>query len=134
MPLLMILSRSFILAILMAVFSVPAFAKRPAPEPVPDVIYGSSRYSVVHFAVIDGAVINGGYVEAHDDNSGQKLWSVIVYRTRYRADLERDVQDIFITSMVMDAEGKHLIVTNEANQVYRIELVSQKVQNVTAGN
>lgn len=46
----------------------------------------------------------------------------MIYRIRYDRNLERDVQDVFITEIRLD--GKTLFVTNESSERFEMDLAS----------
>jgi hypothetical protein len=98
--------------------SSSAFAKRPAPKDVPPVIAGDIKYTAPPRN-------GGGYVEARDVRSGKLLWELRVYEIKVDQDLERDVQDIFITSLKV-ADGK-LQVVNEKGDKFVVDLSKRKV-------
>ena len=98
--------------------SSSAFAKRPAPKDVPPVIAGGIKYTA---PPRDG----GGYVEARDVGSGKLLWELRVYEIKVDQNLERDVQNIFITSLKI-ADGK-LQVANEKGDKFVVDLSKRKV-------
>jgi hypothetical protein len=102
----------------LALGSSSAFAKRPAPKDVPPVMAGGIRYTA---PARDG----GGYVEARDVRSGKLLWELRVYEIKIDQNLERDVQDIFITSLKV-ADGK-LQVVNEKGDKFVVDLSKRKV-------
>ena len=69
---------------------------------------------VPHFGAFHGKEQNGGFVQAWDARKNQLLWDRMIYRIRYDRNLERDVQDVFITEIHLD--GKTLFVTNESSE------------------
>ena len=108
-----------ILALAVLAFgSSSAFAKRAAPKVVPPVIAGGIKYTAP-------PRYGGGYVEARDVGSGKLLWELRVYEIEVDQNLERDVQDIFITSLKV-ADGK-LQVVNEKGDKFVVDLSKRKV-------
>jgi len=108
-----------ILALAVLAFgSSSAFAKRAAPKDVPPVIAGGIKYTAPPRS-------GGGYVEALDVGSGKLLWELRVYEIQVDQDLERDVQDIFITSLKV-AGGK-LQIVNENGDKFVVDLSKRKV-------
>jgi hypothetical protein len=87
-------------------------AKRAAPEPVQPVSDNGITYSA--------PASKRGVVEAHDDMSGQLVWETEVYSTAYDPELEKDVQDVFITDLRID--NGRLLVSNEKKQEYALDL------------
>lgn len=108
-----------ILALCAAFFAVPApvSAKRSAPSPVPPVVVGNARYSAPVEAM--------AFVVATAVDTGKELWRVRIYEVRVDPKLERDVQEVFITSL--EVKDGNLIVTNERGEKYALDLKTRKV-------
>ncbi len=100
-------------------------AKRSAPKEVKPVIYEGVRYSAPHWVIANGKRIAGGYIEAFNAKTNKKLWRLKVYEIKYGPQLEKDVQDVFITSMTI--EKNHLVVENERNEEYEVDVKSRRV-------
>jgi hypothetical protein len=107
------------LAVLLPLFLMvtPAQAKRAAPKPVPSVVASSVEYSAPREQM--------GFVVATDTVSHKELWRERIYTVRIDPALERDVQEVFITSLVI--ENGALIITNERGDSYALDLVTRKV-------
>lgn len=99
-----------------------AWAKRSPPEPVAPVKSGNIEYRVDHRQM--------GCVEAWDLEHKEMLWRRQIYTVRYQPDLERDVQDVFITAI--ELKDKTLTVKNERQSAYALDLDSLDVK-VVAG-
>jgi hypothetical protein len=99
-----------------------AEAKRGAPAEVLPVTVGNIEYS----APRNGTHKQMGFIEARDLKSGKLIWSRQIYAVKYDPDLEGDVQDVFIKSITV--EGNHLIITNERNSKYQLDLNSLEVK------
>ena len=95
----------------------PVFAKRAAPDPVAPVLFKGIQYSAPHDAM--------GFVVATGISSGKELWRVRIYEVRVDPNLERDVQDVFITSLEM--KDSTLIITTERGGKYALDLKTRKV-------
>jgi hypothetical protein len=107
--------------------SLPAAAKRLAPEPVAPVSFDGRRYEAIHFGKARGLEQNGGYVAAIDEASGRELWVQRIYRIRYDRGIEADKQDVFITGLTR-APGAHtLSIENERGARYRLDVRTRKV-------
>ena len=100
-----------------------AEAKRGAPAEVLPVTVGNIEYSAPHR---NGTQKQMGFIEARDLKSGKLIWSRQIYAVKYDPDLEGDVQDVFIKSITV--EGNHLIITNERNSKYQLDLNSLEVK------
>jgi hypothetical protein len=99
--------------------------KRVAPPELAPVVIDSVSYSVLHFGLAEGLEQNGGYLVANDRHTGKRLWLLKVYENKIDPNLERDVQDVFITSLkksgklleVIDEKGRHYSVDPKTRQV-----------------
>jgi len=100
-----------------------AEAKRGAPAEVLPVTVGNIEYSAPHR---NGTHRKMGLLEARDLKSGKLIWSRQIYAVKYDPDLEGDVQDVFIKSI--NVEGNSLIITNERNSKYQLDLNSLEVK------
>lgn len=117
----MIKKFSLISSLLLA--TLVAEAKRGAPMEVLPVKVGNIEYSGPHR---NGTHKQMGFIEARDLKSGKLIWSRQIYAVKYDPDLEGDVQDVFIKSITV--EGNNLIITNERNSKYQLDLNSLKVK------
>ena len=100
-----------------------AEAKRGAPAEVLPVTVGNIEYSASHR---NGTHKQMGFIEARELKGGKLIWSRQIYAVKYDPDLEGDVQDVFIKSITV--EGNHLIITNERNSKYQLDLNSLEVK------
>ena len=98
-----------------------AYGKRAAPKSVSPVISGKIEYRAPRDHM--------GCVEAWQGK--QLIWRRQIYVVKYDLDLEGDVQDVFITTM--ERKGKTLIVKNERDSEYHLDLESLEVK-VTKGS
>jgi hypothetical protein len=119
-------SAAFIAILLVAPF---ASAKRSAPTEVPPVVSANVRYEVPHVKNPCGQA--GGCLVAYDNTSSALLWSVEVYCTHYDSNIERDVQDVFITSLSL--ENGQLLVANEKGQHFAIDPATHQVTGDARG-
>ena len=97
-----------------------ASAKRSAPAPVPVLVSGDVVYSAPHEAM--------GYVVATDAKTLKELWRVQVYTVKIDPELERDVQDVFITSLAL--KDGSVAVTNEKGSHFMLDPATRKVAEV----
>jgi hypothetical protein len=95
-----------------------AFAKRRAPEPVKAVVHDGVRY--------EAPVEKMGIVEAFDAATGKKLFEVQVYWVTVDPNLERDVQDVYITKL--EVAGGGLLVTDERDRQFLVDLKTRAVR------
>lgn len=94
-----------------------ALAKRSPPAEVAPVKAAAIEYRVSHKDM--------GCVEAWDAKQNELIWRRQVYAVKYNVDLERDVQDVFITSI--EVKGDTLLVKNERQSQYKLDLNSLEV-------
>ena len=113
--------------VLSAMLVVSAAAKRMAPDEVPPVVAGKVTISVPHFTQINGVAVRGGVLEARDTETKKLVWSVQVYATQQDPALEGDVQDVFIKTLSYDATHGLVIVSDEAQRVFVVDLKTQQV-------
>ena len=99
-------------------------AKRAAPKKVTPVISGGVMYSAPLRGRGKGEQ-NGGFIEAVDLDTGKLLWELKVYQIKIDSKLERDVQEIYITSLEL-VKG-NLEVMNEAGDKFVVDLAKRKV-------
>ncbi len=104
------------------VLAVPCMAKRAAPQKVTPVIYEGIRYE----APIDQM----GFVIAFDNTTGKKLWGKRIYKVWFNFWLEKDVQTISITDLRI--ENQKLIIRNEKDEYYSLDLKTKEVKNYSA--
>jgi hypothetical protein len=95
----------------------PANAKRTVPRVVEPVTVHGVTYSAPATAM--------GFVVAVHASSGRELWRRRIYRIRFDPSLERDVQDVFITSLTL--RGGSLVIANEHGARYALNLSTRKV-------
>jgi hypothetical protein len=108
--------------VLTAVIAGEASAKRAGPKPVVPVVHDGVKYLAPNQ--------NGreGRIEARSEKTGEKLWDVVVYTVKIDPNLEEDVQWVFIRGL--SVRHNTLIVTNEKNERYFLDLKSRKVEKV----
>ncbi len=91
-------------------------ADRMSPAEVAPVYHNGIKYVANHEKM--------GYVEAWDVDSGKLIWAKKVYDVKIDPLLEADVQWVFIRSMSIEKEK--LIVTNEKNEKFEIDISKEK--------
>jgi outer membrane protein assembly factor BamB len=97
--------------------ATPVTAKRSAPEPVHPIVVGSIEYSSPGWPI--------GFIVATDTRTRREIWRKRIYRVKIDPALERDVQDVFITSLALD--HGNLLITDERTRRYALELTTRKV-------
>ena len=105
------------LCILLVGTIAPGLAKRGAPANFASVVIKGVEYSAPHDAM--------AFVVANAVGLGTELWRVRIYEVRVNPELERDVQDVFITSLA-EKDGA-LLITNEHDEKFTLDLQTRKV-------
>ena len=97
-------------------------AKRKAPASVQPVDHAGIRYAVDPWATENGARIKGGVVTARNLETNALIWTLTVYVVDQKPGLESDVQDVFVKSLSIDAAKNRLIIQNEKNHTYWLDI------------
>ena len=92
-------------------------AKRAVPNAVTPVVVGKVRFSAPYSLM--------GHIVADDIETGNKLWDKQIYQVKYKEQLERDVQDVFIDSIVVKCD--YLYIHNELDQTFKMSLIDFNV-------
>ncbi|MFO0884283.1 MAG: hypothetical protein U0894_08855 [Pirellulales bacterium] len=111
---------TLIAALLLVGLTSVVYAKRGAPAKVPPLQTDAIEYRISHQQL--------GCVQAWDTKHDQLLWQRQIYVVKYLPDLERDVQDVFITSI--QKEGNQLRIQNERKSEYLLDLETLQVKVV----
>ena len=113
----------FAIALLFFMICLPtsAEAKRVAPTPVRPVTIGLIAYSAPH--------THGRVVVATDTHSKKELWRQRIYPVFINPFKERDVQEVYIVSLIQRG-GHALTITNESGRRFTLNLNTRKVTKV----
>ena len=103
-------------------------SKRMGPDPVEPVELHGMRIHVPHYGQEIGVEQNGGYIEAVDAITGNHLWYLMIYETKYIKGKERDVQDVFIVQI--GVRDGFLRVKEEFGRVYVVDVLNKSVDLV----
>ena len=122
--------KAFFYVFLFSLLVSSVMAKRQAPVDVPSVLVGDISISVPHFTEINGVSIHGGVLEAQDSKTGEVVWSLQVYETDLALSLEKDIQDVFIKTLSYDATHEILILSNEREEVFVVDLKTRAVRKI----
>jgi len=96
--------------------------KRRAPPDVPALVVGALRYEAPLAGGPFGLAQVGGVVVARRADSGDLVWARSVYTTPVDPHMERDKQDVFIASLTLAADGRHLAIVDERGRRFEIGL------------
>ena len=108
---------------LTAMIASDAWAKRGGPKPVAPVVRSGVKY------VAPNGNGRTGRVEARNEQTGEKLWDAVIYTVKIDPNIEEDVQWVFITGLAV--RDNALLVTNEKNELFTLDLKTKKVAKVT---
>jgi hypothetical protein len=108
----------------MCLLALPSltWSKRAGPPLVSSVIYQNTKYIAPNS---DG---RRAYIEAQDVKTGRKLWEQTIFTTPVIPLLEEDVQWVFIKGLRI--EKGHLVITDEKNRRYFLNLITRKVKRL----
>ena len=70
----------------------------------------------------------GGFLVATDKKTGEMLWHVRVYEIHIIATKETDVQEVFFTHMKLLPSGTEILVENELEKQFVINLKNHSVR------
>lgn len=101
--------------------------KRSEPEQVEPICRGSVRYEAPLWGKSRGLGQNDGHIVAIDQATGRELWVVQLYDIRYDPNMEEDKQDIFLSSLTLDAGGNCLLAEDERGMRFLLDLFSRRV-------
>ncbi len=107
-----------LLPLLMGVAQPPMAKRLPPPKVAPVTLKG------VTFRAPNEDPLKA-IVTADQADSGRRLWEVTVFETGTDAQLEQDVQWVFITRLRV--KGEVLEVRDELGRIFRVDLRSRKV-------
>lgn len=96
--------------------------KRRAPPDVPALVVGALRYEAPLAGGPFGLAQVGGVVVARRADSGDLVWARSLYTTPDDPHMESDKQDVFIASLALAADGRHLRVVDERGRRFEIGL------------
>ncbi len=101
--------------------------KRVGPDEVEPIVLDGVRYEVIHWGKERGLEQNGGYIAAVDIENNRELWVVKIYSITYLPGLETDVQDNFIRAMTLSEDKASLMIEDENNHQFVLDLKSRQV-------
>lgn len=100
------------------------FRQLPEVEPV---VHRGIRYEALHWGKERGLGQNGGYVVTIDASTEREIGLWKIYSVAYDRGLEGDKLDVFITRLEIDASGNHLIVDDERDRRFFVDLTTREV-------
>ena len=117
---------------LMVIFSLilTVNAKRLAPSSVKPVIHDGIEYSADRSLKKKGYDQKGGFLQAKNLKTKKILWVKAVYTIDYDHNLEIDVQDIYIASISVSKDKKHLVIIDERGRRFKLDFKTKKITAV----
>ena len=106
--------------LLLALAATALMAMREPPAPVAPVVHNGVKYTAPAEQM--------GYVVAFNASSGAKLWEQKIYDVKLDPTLEADIQFIYIRNLAI--QGNELVITNEAEARYAMNLSSRAVRKL----
>jgi hypothetical protein len=94
---------------------------------VDPVVKKGVRYEELRGARSRGFNQNGGVLVAYDNDSGDELWTLLIYETKYDPNEESDVQDVFFKKLSASWFGNELKIVNERGAVFTVDPDSRTV-------
>ena len=94
---------------------------RAAPKFVAPIFHDNICYEIQDDEV-DRFQQSGGVLSAVNTLTGQECWAVKVYEMIYDPSYEKDVQEVYISSLELDAEPGLLRVGDERRRWYRVRM------------
>lgn len=104
-----------------------AYAKRVAPLDVEPVIYNGLKYSAPHWGMENDATQNGGYILISNIKTESEVWRGQIYKTKDFNNIETDVEDVFITSLVLNKNEETLLIKTENGDVFKFFINTREV-------
>lgn len=101
--------------------------KRLEPELLSPVMLGNTRFEAPLWGKSRDLAQNGGHVVAINNETGEELWLATLYEIVYDPDMEEDKQDLFLTSLKVDAKNSRLLAEDERGRKFALDIFSRKV-------
>jgi hypothetical protein len=97
----------------------PLLSKRLEPKKVNSVLHNGKEYSINHSKI-------GTILVRDKDSKKEKI--VTVYTIDYDPNLEKDVQDVFIKSILI--YNNYLLIQNESDSIYKMDLETNEIMKI----
>ncbi len=100
------------------------YAKRDIPKGVQPVIHNNIEYSApLYDKDFEDSVGCIGFIIAKDLSNDSVIWKKKIYRVAYDMNLETDVQDVYIDSLVLKCDN--LFIHIENGSTFKLNLVNK---------
>lgn len=107
-------------------FVLISYADRSNPAPVEPVELNGVKYKAPTYDPVSGYTV--GFVEARDSANKRLIWSRQIYVVKYDTNMETDVQDVYITRLVLD--NNLLRIYTERGYEYELDLATLEVRPI----
>ncbi len=102
------------------------YAKRGMPKDVQPLIHNNIEYSApLYDKDFEDSVGCIGFIIAKDLSNDSVIWKKKIYRISYDMNLETDVQDCYIDSLVLKCDN--LFIHNENGSVFMLNLLNKNL-------
>lgn len=102
--------------------------RRRLPPELPPIVIGDVAYKELRQGNKLGYEQKGGFLVATDKKTGEILWHVRVYEVHIVTTKESDVQDVFFTQMKLLPGGTEVLIKNELEKKFVVNLESHKIR------
>ncbi|MEY4575920.1 MAG: hypothetical protein RL701_623 [Pseudomonadota bacterium] len=102
-------------------------ASRPPPPRVPPISHKGIRYEQIKVPENLGFDQSTGCLGAFEESTGKQLWAIKIYDNHIDPGLESDVQQVYFESMHLAADERHLIITNESEERFIVNIETHVV-------
>jgi hypothetical protein len=117
----------FIATILIVLGASSVFGKKKFPELAKPILYNGIIYQAdQNYKDIGGYYENMGKIKAIDSKTKKELWKKQIYKIQLSDNMERDVQMVFITNIMIDSIHNGLIIINEKDNKYFVNISTQE--------
>ncbi|MBP8081630.1 MAG: hypothetical protein KAZ87_00365 [Spirochaetes bacterium] len=97
-------------------------AKRIPPAEVCPFRCGNYEFRAVHFPHVNPkGILNGGYIEIREIDSGRFVKGMFTYHVNISEELEQDVQSVFIVKLTFDFATNRIVIINSNKQVFFLD-------------
>jgi len=114
----------FVLTLGTAIFS---HADRIPPAPAAPVEYNNLIYKAPT-DIPESGYNTVGFVNAYDSKTNRRIWSRQIYVVKHDIDMESDVQDVYITNLVLTNNQLH--IHTERGYEYELDLATLEVKPI----
>ncbi|WP_338846651.1 hypothetical protein V8J88_23190 [Massilia sp. W12] len=101
--------------------------RRRLPPELPAITVGDVIYKELRQGNKLGYPQKGGFLIATNKSTGEILWNIRLYEINIDNSKETDVQEIFFTKMKLIKNGNAILIENELDKKFEIDLETRTV-------